>query len=200
MEVHRIINSIFNSNTYILDNEENSIWLVDCGDIEPILDYSRKHNRVISGVFLTHIHYDHIYGLPKLLKIYPGCAVFTSREGIEALASEKINFSRYHNDPINLSHPNTHCLVDGESVELWKSVYLKAFLTPGHNYSCISYMVKPYIFTGDSFIPGLKVVTSFPKSDKNLADESRFKILDLAKKNELIICPGHNDICSFDKL
>lgn len=198
MEVHKIINSIFSSNTYILDNEEENIWLVDCGDVDPILNYTRKNNRKIKGVFLTHIHYDHFYGLPTLLKACPDCLVYTSKEGIEALASEKINFSRYHNDSINLNHPNTHCLYDGESMELWKSVYLQAFLTPGHSYSCISYMVKPYLFTGDSYIPGLKVITTFPKSDKNMAEESRIKIITLAKKNKLSICPGHNKILYFN--
>ena len=41
--VHQIINSIFQSNTYILTNDKYC-WIIDIGDIDKILDYENLAN------------------------------------------------------------------------------------------------------------------------------------------------------------
>ena len=46
-----------------------------------------------------------------------------------------------------------------------------------------------YLFTGDSYISGIKVVTNLPGGNKELAAQSLEKILELAKGK--ILCPGH---------
>lgn len=38
--------------------------------------------------------------------------------------------------------------------------------TPGHCPSCLTYYTDNYIFTGDSYIPNVKVVTKLPYGDK----------------------------------
>ena len=47
---------------------------------------------------------------------------------------------------------------------------LKAIYTPGHDWSCMTYYTDEIIFTGDSYIPNIKVITSFPKSNKEDAN------------------------------
>ena len=63
--------------------------------------------------------------------------------------------------------------------------------TPGHDWSCLSYYTDQFVFTGDSYIPGIKVIASFPHSDKQLAAQSLEKLLRLTKGRG--VCPGHND-------
>ena len=63
MQVSRLVNSFYTSNTYLIsDAAGEGVWLVDCGDyasqVKPLLD-----GRTVLGVFLTHTHSDHIYGL-----------------------------------------------------------------------------------------------------------------------------------------
>ena len=70
LKVNHIVNSVFTSKTYILTQEGSSnVWLVDCGDVPPIVDMLSSLGGSLSeikGVLLTHVHYDHIYGLPRL--------------------------------------------------------------------------------------------------------------------------------------
>lgn len=49
----------------------------------------------------------------------------------------------------------------------------------------------PLFFTGDAFIPGLKVSASFPNSNKVSAELSRQRILSLSKGCRLY--PGHGE-------
>lgn len=191
MHIARIVNSVFTSNTFVLtDGNSQDCWLVDVGDIEPILQ--EVGNRRVKGVFLTHTHYDHIYGINKLVKHFPECVVYTSQHGKEGLYSDKLNFSRYHGDPIIFQGKIVEVLKEGEEILLFSNVKMKAIYTPGHDWSCMSYYTDEVIFTGDSYIPNIKVITTFPKSNKTEAQVSMERILGLCKNRD--VYPGHNDI------
>ena len=113
MEIRQIVNSVFNSNSFILSEAGSlNVFLIDIGDFNPIIS-QMKEDAMIKGVFLTHTHYDHIYGIRELVKAYPDCIVYTSSFGQEALASNKKNFSRYHNDPIVFTNTNLQVLKEG---------------------------------------------------------------------------------------
>ena len=188
MIIDKIVNSVFRSNTYIISNKLNPYcWLVDIGDVEPVL--SIVNDRTVRGVFITHSHYDHIYGILPLLEKYPDCMIYTSAEGKEGLLSDKFNFSRYHGDPISYKGNNISVLEDGDSVELFEDIVITAMLTPGHDKSCITYYTDKELFTGDSYIPGIEVFTSFPRSNKADSEISLTKIYKLFESRK--IYPGH---------
>ena len=191
MHIARIVNSVFTSNTFVLTDEDSQdCWLVDVGDIEPILQEVGNHR--VKGVFLTHTHYDHIYGINQLVERFPDCIVYTSQHGTEGLFSNKLNFSRYHDDPMVFEGKHIRVLEEGEEISLFPSIILKAFYTPGHDWSCISYYTDDLIFTGDSYIPNIKVITSLPKSNKTEAQDSLERILELCKTRD--VYPGHGEI------
>lgn len=191
MQITRIVNSVFTSNTFILINEgSNDCWLVDVGDIDPILQ--EVGNRRVKGVFLTHTHYDHLYGINQLVERFPDCIVYTSQHGKEGLFSNKLNFSRYHDDPMVFEGKHIRVLEEGEEIFLFPSIKLKALYTPGHDWSCMSYYTDDLIFTGDSYIPNIKVITSLPKSNKTEAQDSLERILELCKTRD--VYPGHGEI------
>ena len=191
MQVCQIINSVFTSNTYVLQREGlNWCWLVDVGDIDPILKIL-SDDMEIKGIFLTHTHYDHLYGINKMVDLYPDCVVYTSEAGKEGLFSDKLNFSKYHDDPIVFTGENLCNLNDNDKIELFPGELLTVMETPGHDRSCLTYYTEDKIFTGDAYIPGLKVIATFPRSDKQSAVYSVQLILKIAEGRDLY--PGHGE-------
>lgn len=99
LTVKSIVNTILESKTYILEVDRLDFWIVDPGDVEKIMEIVDK-DRVLKGILLTHIHYDHIYGLPALVRIFPSAIIYTNEAGIKALASVKLNLSKYYGTPM----------------------------------------------------------------------------------------------------
>lgn len=184
--VESVVNNFLDSRTYIISVEDfKECYLIDCGDVEKIIE--KGYN--IKGVLLTHSHFDHIYGIPSLMKQFPECLIYTSEWGIKGLASDKLNFSRYHGNPVSFVGDNIHALHEGDRLELFKEVFVEVFETPGHDRSCLSYRIGNAVFSGDSFIPGVKVVATFPYSDREKAELSKQRILQMVVGKDLY--PGH---------
>ena len=193
LKVTHIVNSVFTSRTYILTyGDSKKCWIVDCGDVEPLIEKISDligNTFKICGMLLTHAHYDHMYGLPRLAEMFPEVRIFTNDMGRKALANERINMSRYHEDPIKFESDTVMVCNDGDVVELFDGVKAIIHYTPGHNPSCLTFEVGDYLFTGDTYIPGVAVVTNLPGGDKVLAAQSleRIKTLAIGKN----VCPGH---------
>lgn len=166
MNVSHIVKSVYALRTYALSQGRGaSVWLVDCGDVPTIVDLLSSlggSSSEIKGVLLTHAHYDHMYGLPKLTEQFPLLQVYTNEIGKKALASERLNFSKYHEDPINYETDNVVICEDSDEIELFDGVKAVVHYTPGHNPACMTYEVGDYLFTGDSYILGIKVATNLP--------------------------------------
>ena len=188
LKVDYIVNSIFDSMTWLLSETESSqVWLVDCGDVDPIVE--KLGGKTIAGVLLTHAHFDHIYGLPELINRFPECRIYTNGIGRETLANARLNMSFYHETPLTVEGPQIRICGEGDEISLYQGLTAKVYETPGHHPSCLTFMVGDYLFTGDAYIPGTKVVTNLPKGDKKQAQESLERIKELAK-GKIIRC-GH---------
>ena len=145
----------------------------------------------IRGVFLTHTHFDHIYGLNDLYNAWPEIHVYTSESGYDALYNDKINLSRYHNCPIIYEGDSVRVMSDGEMVELFPGIQMTSYTTPGHSTCSLSFEVENNLFTGDAYIPGVKVVTKLPGGNRIIAKRSIEKIKSLAKGR--VVYPGHGN-------
>ena len=194
LNVSNIVNSIFTSRTYILsDNPKKDFWLVDCGDIPPLKEKIASvegNSYNIQGVLLTHVHYDHIYGLRQLMELFPNVKIYTNEVGKNALRNPRLNMSKYHDDSIILESDNVVVCKEGDEIDLFDGIQAKVYETPGHHPSCLTFEIEDHLFTGDAYIPGVKVVTILPGADKDKAKESLERILMLAEGKTIL--PGHD--------
>ncbi len=195
MTIKRLVNTFYTSNTYVLSKEDCSyVWLVDCGDyatqVRPLLS-----SRTVKGVLLTHTHSDHIYGMEDVLADFPDAVVYTNDFGMEALEDPKLNVSKYHSEVPDLTiecKDKTIIVGEGSEIELFESVVAKVLFTPGHDKSCLSFIIDGNLFTGDSYIPGERLLALFPNSNKRDAKDSYCRLVELSK--DYTVCPGHGKV------
>jgi hydroxyacylglutathione hydrolase len=189
--IQTFVNVQYNSNTYLITNDlqDPSCYLIDIGNAQDVLNALKKH-QYIKAIFLTHAHYDHIAGVNEIASTFPNCKIYGSAYTIEALADSKINLSFYHWTPVIYNGNNTIILEDEETLELFDTVALKVIATPGHNAGSFTFKIGQAIFTGDSLIPQIPVVTKLKSGNKFQAEQSISRIRSRCMPFDLIY-PGH---------
>lgn len=191
LTVNSAVGKVMDAIVYALsDGFCKDYYLVDISDFAVAKSLLPQDARV-RGVFITHGHHDHIMGINDLKAAYPECVVYASEECKKMLASSKANLSYYVETTDEIEyHGDVSVLHEGDEIELFEGIRLTVIATPGHHPSCLSYLVEDHLFTGDSYIPGVKVVTNLPGGDRRTAAESVSKILELGKGKK--ICAGHS--------
>lgn len=191
MRIKRFENSVFGSNSYVIDDGLNAV-IFDIGDTPPIIEYLQTSDLIPIALFITHTHYDHIYGIRIFMDRFPDVPIYTSQFGKEAFRKPNWNFSRYHEDEISIDSDSIRILEDGGEVHISDDIKVEVIATPGHDQSCLSYRICSLLLTGDSYIPGVKVIASFPKSNKAAASHW-YAWLEAMSTNHTIL-PGHGEI------
>lgn len=183
IEVFGIENSVLNSKTYILHTKGcNKAWLIDIGDVQPVFQFLEERKLTVAGVFLTHGHFDHFYGLQALAEHFPDCKVYVTSYTKQAIASEELNLSVKCEKPIKYKGENVVEVREGEEFVLFEGEPpLQIYETPGHNPGCMAMVIGSCIFTGDAYIPGLGVKDFVPYANKEQAKQSMERILKLAE-------------------
>ena len=196
MEIERFVNKIFNSNTYLLTKSgEKNVWIIDPGDSgSKIAKRINAENRILSGILLTHAHFDHIYGVNELVELFPFANIYASFFAIEIMNSPKLNGSYYQEIPFTINKSLHKNLAEGDKKQLWSETELTVYETPGHSPDCLSFFVNKNLFTGDALIPGIKVFTKLKNGNKIQAANSVEKILQTFEGNTMI-WPGHEANC-----
>lgn len=184
MEIKIIQNELLQSASYLFGE-----YLVDCGDSNKIIEMIG--NSELKGIFLTHCHQDHIYGIETILKRYPSARVYCSEKTYKGLKDERLNLSYIIPEhSFNFTFDNNVVILD-EGVHLIGDMQVEVVSCIGHSEDCLAYIIEENFFTGDAHIPFAKVFTKWPTSKKDLAIESEKKLLQIIAERNLKIRPGH---------
>lgn len=178
MEVKIFPHQQFTSNTYLIEKASHvDAFFVDIGEYEASRKYVQEKGLQIQAVFLTHGHYDHIYGIRHLLEDFPQCSIYGHGYTLQSLLDPKLNLSFYHDDPVFLTSHQGIAIAENFEYELYTGLKIQANHTPGHNPGSMCYVYENKLFTGDSYIPFIPVVTKLKGGNKeeNIQSLKRIK-------------------------
>ena len=184
MAITCIKNELLQSASYFFDG-----YLVDCGDYDKILDTLEGH--VLKGIFLTHCHQDHIYGIEKVLAKFPYAKVYCSQKTLDGLKDDNLNLSYIIPEFCFCFTQDKSVVVLDEGIHTIDGMRVEVVSTPGHSEDCLSFIIEDCIFTGDSYIPFAKVFTKWPTSNKALALDNEARLKEIAETRKLKVYPGH---------
>lgn len=198
MKVHQLINPYRNANTYLLELANNTVVLVDVGnlDVSNLLKWLRNHQKKLTHVFLTHEHGDHCCGLDVLYEQNPFvliCSPICSRN----IANPKQNFSLYVEElpTFSIQLSPFQLMGDGEVILIEETTF-SILHTPGHSPGGICIFVDNYVFTGDTLLNGIKSPLTFPHSSRSAYKNSLSKLKEKLREG-MILYPGHDKPFTF---
>lgn len=192
ISIETIANRILNSCSYLVYNTDTKkASLFDCGDSQPIIDFLNSHHLELESVFITHSHFDHIYGINEIIAAYPTVKVYCSALTLEGIQNEKINLSYMHVDDFTYNGLDNTIIIDGTSNVTCLGQQLEILETPGHDMDCLSYILADMLFSGDCFSYDFKVFVKWHRSNKEQALENEAKLAALTKERNLRVYPGH---------
>lgn len=181
------------ANTYVVYDGSDCIVIDSGKDNNDVIDFIKENHLVLKGVLLTHGHFDHIQGLPTLLKEFD-VPVYINKDDECLLTSPHLNGSdRFSRQDIILNI-KTVTFTDGEVINLLKSP-IEVIATPFHTRgsSCFYLKDNKILFTGDTLFEGAIGRTDFAASVPELIHDSLSKLVKL--DDDITIYPGHGPSC-----
>lgn len=193
VEVEIFHNSVLKSCSYcVYDNITLEGYVIDAGDATPICGFITKNQIKVKGIFLTHPHFDHVYGVIELVKHFPSAPLYCSLETLEGLHNENVNMSyMFLDDIFRIPDGTIIMVIDENSHILCFGCPIHIIPCPGHDSGSLSFVFGKCIFTGDSYIPFAPVTYNWRRSDKQLAIKSESFLIEIVNSKGLRVFPGH---------
>ncbi len=191
--VLKLVSSYKNANTFVVEINEFDILIVDLGNypIDELLKFISENNKNLVGLFLTHEHADHCYGV-DLLKSKIEFTLYCSEKCDINMRDPKQNFSRYIEDFESFGIQSEAVVIKEGQTLNFNGFELLIMETPGHSPGSICLFAENIAFTGDSILNNVESPLSFPHSSKKEYQQSKINIL--KKLNfETKIYPGHGE-------
>lgn len=196
MEIKVFNNKDTTSNTYLLEINKK-YYVIDPGNIEmsDLINYLKKNDIDIYGIILTHGHYDHIIGIPKILE-YKNVNIYISNIEKEFLYNPKYSLLFYSElNQVDLeksiSKTNIIELIPGNIFEGFEIIH-----TPGHTKGgiCLYSRENRILISGDTMFKGTYGRVDLPTGNFKDMNDSLLKLLKLEK--DTVVYPGHGDLTS----
>jgi glyoxylase-like metal-dependent hydrolase (beta-lactamase superfamily II) len=163
----------------ILDwKSRKAAWVDPQFDVDTPLEALREHGFELQFILLTHSHWDHIAGVPELLKRFPSLPLYVHERDAGRLKED----ARAKSKPLS----------DGQILPLG-DVSISVMHTPGHSAGECSYYLetdRPYVFTGDTIFIRDCGRTDFEDGSNEQMFESIQRVK--ALRPDTVLLPGHH--------
>jgi hydroxyacylglutathione hydrolase len=195
MNIQRLTVSAFQSNCYIVGNEETKEAIViDPGDEgDRILAALQDAGLTTKLIVATHAHLDHVMAV-SAVQAATGAPFLMHPGDADALDYLPDIAQRMLGVDIPPAPPVDRWLAEGDSVEI-DGIQLKVLFTPGHSPGSVSLLYAPpgersVVFSGDALFAGSIGRTDLPGGDFNtLARSIREKLFTLP--DNTLVLSGH---------
>lgn len=198
IEITRFVVNMVEENTYLLYDEEGNAVLIDPGFYYPeefrrFEDYIATHRLTVGRIFCTHGHFDHVFGVDKVMKT-TGATFEMAEEEVEnyLVQGDLLRRVMHRELPIVLPMP-TKTFRDGELLTEGNMKF-RVIAMPGHTRGgvCLYMEEEGLLFSGDSLFEGSIGRCDLPGGDEFLLINGlRDRILTLP--GHVKVLPGHGE-------
>lgn len=192
IKIGRITLGMCQTNTYFVyrnDTKEGIIFdPADRGDY--LYEKFTDNGITVGAIVLTHGHFDHIWGVEKLVEL-SGATVYAGEDEAELLGSASMNCSKGCGRPCEIVPDKL--LGDNEEISLC-GITIKAIKTPGHTMGGMCYYIPEagFLIAGDTLFSGSVGRTDLPTgSMSTLIRSIKEKLMVLPDDTK--VYPGHGD-------
>lgn len=192
LKIGKIVLGVCQTNSYFVYEEGKSAVIffdpADKGNY--IYDRLKENGFTVAAIFLTHGHFDHIWGVEELRKL-SGAKVYAWEEEKEVCEDASVNVSAGAGRPCSLKADVY--VKDGEKISI-AGMNCQLIGTPGHTKgSCCYYFEDDKILlSGDTLFQESVGRTDFPTgSMSNLVRSVREKLMPLP--DDVKVYPGHGE-------
>ena len=191
MKIYQIPIGPLEANCYILGDEATKeAVLIDPGHPDPIIVQKLQEGGWnLTGIWLTHGHFDHISGIPFIKEHFP-VPVWVHRIENEYLEDPKLNLSENYS-----SHPfqstGDHLIEEGETLS-FGSFTFQILHVPGHSAGSVCYYEpkEGILFSGDVLFKESIGRSDLPRGNfADLMKNIKEKLITLPK--ETVVYSGH---------
>lgn len=160
MKIRRFVEGPVMTNMYVVSDENNEGFLVDCAyPSDRVKQYIEDNNIKINFIIQTHTHFDHVLGLEYFKNLYD-VNVYASEDSKE-IANDK-DYNLAYSYDVNV--PIDNYLKDGVVFSKYNILAIK---TPGHTLDSMSYKIDDVLFSGDTLFKQSIGRTDFPGGNYN---------------------------------
>ena len=190
IKIGKITLGMCQTNCYFVYREgSNKVIFFDPADQGAYLYKALKQKGFeVSAIFLTHGHFDHIWGAQELRGL-SGAKIYAWEEEADLLSDSGLNVSAGAGRPCTLKVNGFY--KDGDEITV-EDIKFKIIGTPGHTKgSCCFYFEEANILvSGDTLFEGSVGRSDFPTgSGSELIRSIKDKLLDLPE--DTLVYPGH---------
>ena len=190
-------------NSYIVwDGDTLDAAIIDCGvwttsEENMMRDFVRRKQLHLIMALQTHMHFDHIWGLPFLHREYglsPICHSMDQRTlELQPLMIQKFGIQLPSDIP-----PVERFVGDGEIITLG-SAEIHVIHTPGHSEGSVCFYIpsEKWLFTGDTLFQGSYGRTDFDGGSMSDIVQSLHRLSRLP--DDTLVFPGHGSSTTLGK-
>lgn len=213
MKFHRYELDYIKSNMYVMIENKEAL-IIDPNISREAQDFLMNQDIEKGTILLTHEHFDHTTGVNMLKNSFP-CCLICKDKCAENIASSKKNRPlsllmlkgngdkeniRKFFDSFELYECKADICFDNYYEFMWRQYNVRIWAAPGHSPGsvCIEFG-DDYVFTGDSLIPDIPVITRYPGGSENEFISVTLPYLRGIQPNAYIM-PGHGMPCRMEEL